>query len=184
MLIGYARVSTSEQDLENQQTALTAAGCEQVFAEKISGAHAQRPELRRFIDYLRAGDIAVVTRLDRLARNTRDLLDVAEELNTKGAGLRSLAEPWADTTSPAGKMLLTILAGIAEFERALITTRTAEGRAAAKRKGIRFGPKPKLSSEQIALARAAIENGQTVCETARALSIHRTTLHRALRAKP
>jgi DNA invertase Pin-like site-specific DNA recombinase len=167
--------------LDNQQAALAAAGCEQVFAEKVSGAHAQRPELKRLVDYIRAGDVIVVTRLDRLARNTRDLLDLAERLNDKRAGLRSLAEPWADTTSPAGKMLLIILAGIAEFERALIISRTAEGRTAALRRGVKFGPKFKLSTEQIALARAAIEGGQTVRETARALGIHTATLYRALK---
>lgn len=181
MKIGYARVSTVAQDLINQQAALAAAGCEQVFAEKVSGAHAQRPELQKLVDYIRPGDVIVVTRLDRLARNTRDLLDLAERLNDKRAGLRSLAEPWADTTSPTGKMLLTILTGIAEFERALIITRTAEGRAAARQRGVKFGPKYKLSTDQIALASAAIEGGQTVRETAHALGIHPATLYRALK---
>ena len=181
MKIGYARVSTVAQDLDNQQAALAAAGCEQVFAEKVSGAHAQRLELQKLVDYIRAGDVIVVTRLDKLARNTRDLLNLAERLNDKRAGLRSLAEPWADPTSPAGKMLLPILAGIAEFERALIVARTTEGREIAKRKGVKFGPKVKLSGEQIAFARAAVDGGQTVRQTARALSVHPATLYRAFK---
>ena len=101
-----------------------------------------------------------ITRLDRLARSTRDLLDIAERLDAAEAGLRSLAEPWADTTSPAGRMVLTIFAGIAEFERSLIHERTSSGRAAAKAKGVRFGRPPALSAEQIALARQLIEGGQ------------------------
>ena len=183
MLVGYARVSTSGQDLAKQQATLAAAGCEQIFSEKISGAYAQRPELCALIGYLRTGDVLVVTRLDRLARNTRDLLDVAEQINAKNAGLRSIAEPWADTTSPAGKMLLTILAGIAEFERALIVARTTEGREIAKRKGVKFGPKLKLSGEQIAFARTAVDGGQTVRQTAHALSVHPATLYRAFKSQ-
>ena len=181
MLVGYARVSTSGQDLAKQQATLAAAGCEQIFAEKISGAYVQRPELHALISYLRTGDVLVVARLDRLARNTRDLLDVAEQINAKNAGQRSIAEPWADTTSPAGKMLLTILAGIAEFERTLIVARTTEGREIAKRKGVKFGPKVKLSGEQIAFARAAVDGGQTVRQTAYALSVHPATLYRAFK---
>jgi DNA invertase Pin-like site-specific DNA recombinase len=120
-------------DLTNQRAELHAAGCTRIFAEKITGTHAKRPELARMLDHLRAGDVVTVTRLDRLARSTRDLLDIAEQLQAKGAGLRSLAEPWADTTTPAGRMVLTVFAGIAEFERSLIIDRTRNGREAAKR---------------------------------------------------
>ena len=102
-------VSTDDQDLRLQRAALTEAGCRRIFEEKQSGANRVRPELTRMLDQLRADDIVVVTRLDRLARSTRDLLDIAEKLNEAGAGLRSLAEPWADTTSPAGRMVLTVL---------------------------------------------------------------------------
>ena len=119
------------------------------------------------LDHLRPGDVLTVMRLDRLARSTTDLLQIAERLKNIGAGLRSLAEPWADTTSPAGRMVLTIFAGIADFERSLIDERTSAGRAAAKAKGVRFGPKPVLSPEQIAHARRLIEEGQSVSEVAR-----------------
>ena len=115
MLIGYARVSTDDQDLTLQRAALKEAGCRRLYEEKASGAKRDRPELARLLDQLREGDVVVVTRLDRLARSTRDLLDVAELLREADAGLRSLAEPWADTTSPAGRMVLTVFAGIAEF---------------------------------------------------------------------
>ena len=131
MLIGYARVSTDDQQLDLQRAALRAAGCQRLYEEKISGARRDRPELAHLLHHLREGDVVVATRLDRLARSTRDLLDIAETLNRAGAGLRSLAEPWADTTSPAGKMVLTVFAGIAEFEGALIAERTHTGRRAA-----------------------------------------------------
>ena len=121
-----------------------------------------------------------MTRLDRLARSTRDLLDIAEQIQAAGAGLRSLAEPWADTTSPAGRMVLTVFAGIAEFERSLIIDRTRSGRQAAKAKGVKFGPPPTLTPEQIAHARALVDQeGRTVKEAAALLGVHRSTLYRA-----
>ena len=178
--IGYARVSTQGQDLEQQRIALGQNGCQRIFEEKVSGAKRDRPELSRLLDHLRPGDVLTVTRLDRLARSTTDLLHIAERLKTIGAGLRSLAEPWADTTSPAGRMVLTIFAGIADFERSLIGERTSAGRVAAKAKGVRFGPKPVLTPEQIAHARRLIDEGQSVSEVARLLGVHRATLYRAL----
>jgi DNA invertase Pin-like site-specific DNA recombinase len=141
MLIGYARVSTDDQQLDLQRDALRATGCQRLYEEKISGTHRDRPELARLLQHLREGDVVVTTRLDRLARSTQDLLDIAETLNRAGAGLRSLAEPWADTTSPAGKMVLTVFAGIAEFERSLIAERTRSGRIAAQQKGGGVGSK-------------------------------------------
>jgi len=151
MLIGYARVSTDDQDLRLQRAALKEAGCKRTLEEKISGAKRDRPELVKMIEQLRDDDTVVVTRLDRLARSTRDLLDIAEKLKEAGAGLRSLAEPWADTTSHAGRMVLTVFAGIPEFERELIHHRTSSGRVAAKARGVRFGRPPKLTPDQIAL---------------------------------
>ncbi|MDX5555979.1 recombinase family protein [Escherichia coli] len=181
MLIGYARVSTGEQDLRQQRDELHAAGCTRIFAEKITGTHAKRPELVRMLDHLRPGDVVTVTRLDRLARSTRDLLDIAEQLQAKDAGLRSLAEPWADTTSPAGRMVLTIFGGIAEFERSLIVERTRNGREAAKRRGVRFGPPPTLTAAQLTHARDLIEREERpMKEVADLLGVHRTTLWRAL----
>ena len=184
MLIGYARVSTDDQTLDQQRVALKATGCKRIYEEKASGAKRDRPELARMLDHLRAGDVVTITRLDRLARSTRDLLDIAERLDAAEAGLRSLAEPWADTTSPAGRMVLTIFAGIAEFERSLIHERTSSGRAAAKAKGVRFGRPPALSAEQIALARQLVDGGQKPAEVARLLGVHRATLYRALDGNP
>src|SRR3954453_19385321 len=176
MLIGYARVSTEDQNLALQRSALKGVGCKRIYEEKVSGAKRSRPELDRMLDQLRAGDVIVVSRLDRLARSTRDLLDIAEQLKEVGAGLRSLHEPWADTTSPAGRMVLTVFAGIAEFERALIQERTSAGRTSARARGVRFGRPPKLAADQVALARRLIAEGTSVPEAARILKVHRTTL--------
>ena len=183
MLIGYARVSTDDQHLDAQRAALRAAGCHRLYEEKLSGARRDRPELARLLDHLREGDVVMATRLDRLARSTRDLLDLAESLNRAGAGLRSLAEPWADTTSPAGKMVLTVFAGIAEFERALIAERTRGGRLAAQEKGVRFGRPPALSAEQVALGQRLLAEGASVREAARILRCHHATLYRAIRTR-
>ena len=131
MKLGYARVSTEDQNLDGQCRRLSAAGCEKLFEEKLSGARRNRPRLEKLIEQLRKGDILVVTRLDRLARSTSELLRIAERLTEKSAGLQSLDEPWADTTSPSGRMVMTIFAGIAEFERTLIISRTSDGRLAA-----------------------------------------------------
>lgn len=151
MNIGYARVSTQGQDLAEQRLALADAGCNLVFEEKVSGAKKDRPELVKMLDHLRPGDVIMVTRLDRLARSTSNLLDIAERIKAAGADFRSLAEPWADTSSPAGKMILTVFAGIADFERSLILERTSSGRTAAKARGVRFGPPSSLTPEQVAL---------------------------------
>ena len=183
MLIGYARVSTDDQDLQLQRSDLHAAGCERLFEEKQSGARRDRPELRRLMEHLRAGDVLVVTRLDRLARSTRDLLDIAQQLTDADAGLRSLAEPWADTTSPAGRMVLTVFAGIAEFERELICQRTSSGREAAKKRGVKFGRPSKLSAEQINLGKRLIDEGRSVREVARVLNCHHATLYRNVKNK-
>ena len=142
MKLGYARVSTVDQNLDIQIAALKKAGCQRIFREKVSGAYRQRPELQRLLDQLRAGDTLVVWRLDRLARSTRDLLDITETIHGADASFQSISEPWADTTTNAGKMILTVFAGIAEFERGLIRERTGVGRAAAKAHGVRFGRPP------------------------------------------
>jgi DNA invertase Pin-like site-specific DNA recombinase len=182
MLIGYARVSTDDQDLRLQRAALKEAGCKRTFEEKISGAKRNRPQLAKMIEQLRDEDTVVVTRLDQLARSTRDLLDIAERLKEVGSGLRSLAEPWADTTSPAGRMVLTVFAGIAEFERELIHQRTSSGRMAAKARGVRLGRPPKLTAEQIALGKRLVSEGTSVREAAKLLKCHHATLYRALTA--
>lgn len=182
LLLGYARVSTDDQDLSNQHTELKKAGCSKLFAEKITGTKRDRPELVRMLDQLRTGDIVVITRLDRLARSTRDLLDIAERIHTVDARLRSLAEPWADTTTPAGRMVLTVFAGIAEFERSLIIDRTKKGREAAVARGVKFGPNPTLTLAQIEHARSLIDqDGRTVKEAAALLGVHRSTIYRAFK---
>lgn len=127
MLLGYARVSTDDQHLDQQRRALAEAGCRRLFEEKVSGARRDRPELARLLDQLRDDDVVVVTRLDRLARSTRDLLEIAEILREAGAGLRSLGEPWADTTSPAGRMVLTVFAGIADYAKSGMMRRIVAG---------------------------------------------------------
>ena len=182
MLLGYARVSTDDQNLALQRAELHAAGCLRLYEEKAPGAKRDRPELNRLLGQLRDDDVVVITRLDRLARSTRDLLDMAEQIQDAKAGLRSLAEPWADTTSPAGRMVLTVFAGIAEFERALIHQRTSAGRVAARQRGVRFGRTPKLGPEQLAFARRLVDEGCPVREVAGVLKCHRTTLYRALDA--
>lgn len=180
MLIGYARVSTGGQDLDQQRTALKAAGCERVFEEKVSGAKREREQLTLLLLTARSDDVVVVTRLDRLARSTRDLLELAETLQVAGIGLRSLSEPWADTTSLAGRMVLTIFAGIAEFERGLIVQRTREGRESAQLRGVKFGRPPALSLEQKEMAVRLIKEGQAARAVARLLGVHVATLYRVL----
>src|SRR5262249_11848859 len=127
MIVGYARVSTQDQDLRSQLEALKTAGVERVWREKISGAKTDRPELAKLMRSLNHGDVLLVTRLDRLARSTRDLLNVLDSVTEAGAAFKSLADAWADTTTPHGKLMITILGGLAEFERSLILARTGEG---------------------------------------------------------
>ena len=168
-------MATDDQDLRLQRTALKKFGCKRTSEEKVSCARRDRPELPRLIDQVRSDDLLVVTRLDRLARSTRDLLDIAEKLKEAGAGLRSLAEPWADTTSPAGRMVLTVFAGIAEFERELIHQRTSSGRVAAKARGCASVAHPS-SPDQIALGGRLVSEGTSVREAAKLLKCHHATL--------
>ena len=137
---GYARVSTDGQTLDAQVAELSAAGAAKVYREKVSGALSSRVQLSRALAALGEGDVLLVTRLDRLARSTRDLLNTLAAIAEKGAGFRSLRDTWADTTTPHGRLMLTVLAGLAEFERELIRARTGEGRKRAKARGVRFWP--------------------------------------------
>jgi len=178
MKIGYARVSTMEQNLDNQIQQLEAAGCESIFQEKVSGARKHRPELEKLLSQLRRGDTLVVCKLDRLARSTKHLMDIVPILQQKQATFCSLGEPWADTTSHAGKMIMTIFAGIAEFERDLIRERTGSGRDQAKTRGVKFGRPKKLSLEQRELALQLIEQGRSVQEVAKTFGVERTTIYR------
>jgi DNA invertase Pin-like site-specific DNA recombinase len=178
MLIGYARVSTKEQDLSGQLTELQAAGCEKVYSEKASGARGDRVELRKLLGRLQAGDTLLVTRLDRLARSTRDLLNVLDTVKQAGAGFRSIKDSWADTTTAHGTLMLTILGGLAEFERSLIKARTGEGRERAKTKGVRFGRPPALSAHQAREARRRFDAGEAVMDIARTYGVDRATIYR------
>ena len=180
MRLGYARVSTDDQTLDRQRERLQEAGCERLFEEKISGARRDRPQLARLLDQLRKDDVVVVTRLDRLARSTGNLLEIAAAIRAKDAGLRSLAEPWADTTSPAGRMVLTVFAGIAEFERELIRQRTDEGRQAARKRGVSFGRPSKLRPDQRELAARLLQEGRSVREVARTFNVHPATIYRCI----
>lgn len=183
MKVGYARVSTKEQALDIQLSRLAAASCELFFEEKISGAAKKRPQLEEMLGQLRKGDVVVVTKLDRLARSTAELLRIAEALNEKNAGLQSLDEPWADTTTPAGKMIMTVFGGIAEFERSLILTRTQEGRKAAQARGVAFGRPSKLRTDQKDVVRDLIKSGQSIAAVARTFNVHPATIYRCLDEK-
>lgn len=144
MNIGYARVSTGGQSLESQLEQLGNAACVKIYSEKVSGARTDRPELQRLLKGLEPGSVVIVTRLDRLARSTIDLLTIVEQIADRGCPFKSLADPWADSTTPTGRLLLTVLGGLAEFERELSKARTTEGRERAKRAGVKMGRKPLL----------------------------------------
>jgi DNA invertase Pin-like site-specific DNA recombinase len=176
--IGYARVSTLDQHLELQLRALKKAGCTKIWREKVSGMTRQRPELQRLLEQLRTGDTVVVWKLDRIARSTRHLLEIMDTIREAGARFRSLSEPWADTTTNAGKMMMTIFAGIAEFERELIQERTTAGRIAAQKRGVRFGRPHKLNSDQEKLARRLVSEGKGVPEIAHTFNVHPSTIYR------
>src|SRR5262245_37498700 len=181
---GYARVSTRDQDLAVQDAELRAAGCAKVFKEKASGAKTDRPELAKVISRLEPGDVLVVTRLDRLARSTRDLLNVLDELAKRGAGFRSLKDAWADTTTPHGKLMLTVLGGLAEFERELIRARTGEGRKRAQERGVRFGRPRKLTAHQRDEALQRLRQGETQADIARSYAVDAATISRLVAASP
>jgi DNA invertase Pin-like site-specific DNA recombinase len=177
-VIGYARVSTQDQDLTAQLEHLRAAGATKIFREKISGANADRPELAKLMKTLQPGDTLIVTRLDRLARSTRDLLNVLDTLSKARVGFKSLADAWADTTTAHGRLMLTVLGGLAEFERELIKARTGEGRRRAKAAGVRFGRPAKLSAFQQAEATKRKGNGEAYSIIARAYGISVSTVAR------
>jgi DNA invertase Pin-like site-specific DNA recombinase len=177
---GYARVSTDGQTLAAQDAALHAAGCAKVYAEKTSGAGSDRPQLAKLLRMLGEGDTLLVTRLDRLARSTRDLLNLLDGIAKAGATFKSLADTWADTTTPHGRLMLVVLGGLAEFERELIRARTGEGRARAKANGVHMGRPRKLTpyQRQEALERRA--SGEALVDIARTFNVSHTTISRLL----
>jgi DNA invertase Pin-like site-specific DNA recombinase len=175
---GYARVSTDGQTLAAQEAALHAVGCAKVYAEKVSGVVTDRKALARALSVLQEGDTLIVTRLDRLARSTRDLLNILDAISKKGAGFKSLADAWADTTTPHGRLMLTVLGGLAEFERELIRSRTGEGRARAKAKGVHMGRPWKLTPHQRQEVLARLDRGDTLTDIARTYGVAHTTIAR------
>ena len=176
--IGYARVSTDGQTLDAQQAALREVCCERVYAEKQSGTKTDRAALARAIAALADGDCLIVTKLDRLARSTRDLLNTLATISDKGATFRSLGDSWADTTTPHGRLMLTVLGGLAEFERHLILARTSEGRQRAQQRGVRFGRKPSLTPHQREEALARRAAGEALVDIARSYNVSHSTISR------
>jgi DNA invertase Pin-like site-specific DNA recombinase len=170
-MVGYARVSTQDQSLAGQLEALKAAGAGVVYREKVSGARADRPQLAKLMKALRKGDIVVVTKLDRLGRSTRELLDLIDRIGKAGASFRSLGDPLWDTGSAQGRLLSTLLAGIAEFERELIRERTGDGRKRAMANGVKFGRKRKLSEYQRAEAIKRRASGETLTSIAKSYGV-------------
>lgn len=148
MIFGYARVSTQEQNLDRQLDSLKASGAEEIIQEKITGTKADRPELNRLLDKLRKGDVILIADLTRLSRSTKDLFSLVEQIEKKGANIKSLKESWLDTTTPQGKLMFTFMAGISQFERDLISQRTREGLEAARARGKQGGRKSKLDANK------------------------------------
>jgi DNA invertase Pin-like site-specific DNA recombinase len=177
MIYGYARVSTDGQSEAAQVRQLRAAGAKKVFREVASGAKTDRPQLRRLLAETGPGDVVMVTRLDRLARSTRDLLNTLAAITGKKAGFRSLADAWADTTTAHGRLMLTVLGGLAEFERELIRARTGEGRARAKANGQSLGRPFKLTPHQRSEA-IRRDRGETLSDIARSYNVHPSTISR------
>jgi DNA invertase Pin-like site-specific DNA recombinase len=175
---GYARVSTDGQSLAAQDGVLHAAGCAKVFAEKRSGARGDRPELLKLLARLTAGDLLIVTRLDRLARSTRDLLNILDRITKAEASFKSLGDAWADTTTAHGRLMVTVLGGLAEFERELIMARTGEGRARAQARGVKFGRPSSLTTDQRREARQRLAEGATQADLARSYRVSQSTISR------
>ncbi len=177
MKFGYMRVSTIDQNLDRQEQQLRDAGCERMFFEKVTGTTRNRPELNRMLEFLRNGDIVVVTDLTRLSRSTKDLIEITELISQKGANLKSLKESWIDTTTAHGKMFFTVFAGIAQFERDLTSERTKEGILAAKKRG-KFPGRPSIEKEKLSYAFYLMEQGASITEAAEKSGISRMTIYR------
>jgi len=181
MLIGYARVSTQDQDVASQITVLKTFGCELIFQEKASGGRWDRPELHRLLDQLRKGDVVVVWKLDRLSRSLKDLLSLMEKIAQAEAGFRSLTEA-IDTTSPGGRMMMQIVGTFAEFEREMLRERTRSGLDAARKQGRIGGRRPKLKTCQQQEIMQLVNSGQkTAADAARLFNVHPATVSRLLR---
>ena len=180
MKIGYARVSTVDQNANSQCDALKAAGCKKIVADQVSGASAKRPKLDKLLSGLQAGDVLTVWRLDRLGRSLPHLIEVVHDLEAKGAHFRSLSEG-IDTTTAQGRLTFHLMGALAEFERSLIVERTQAGLKAARSRGVRVGRPPALTTAQIKHARKLIEAGERPSAVAGSLGVDRSTLYRALK---
>ncbi|GCE82596.1 recombinase family protein [Komagataeibacter diospyri] len=181
MLIGYARVSTDECTLDVQVWHLHDTGCEVIYEDSLLEDEKVRPALRRLLQEVEKGDIVTVYRLDRLARSTQHLLEIAECLRQKDVGLRSISEPWLDTTLPEGRIVMTVFAGIADFERALIRERTAIGRQNARQRGIHMGRPAKLGpAENVRIYEMVTRDGLSVAEVAERFNVHKATIYRII----
>src|SRR5271169_1784471 len=178
VIYGYGRVSTDGQSLASQEAELLAAGCAKVYQEKVSGARSDRAELAKVMKRLERDDLLILTRLDRLARSTRDLLNILHALAEKGAKFKSLHDAWCDTSTPQGELLVTVLAGFATFERHLIKARTDDGRKSAKARGVPFGRPRKLNQDQRKEALDRLAKGETLVDVARTFGVDATTIGR------
>jgi DNA invertase Pin-like site-specific DNA recombinase len=176
--LGYARVSTYGQTLDAQLAQLKAEGCGKIYREKASGAQADRRELQKLLKAIAPGDVVTVTRIDRLARSTFDLFAIVRRITEAGAQFRSLAEPWADTATSTGRLMIAVLGGLADVERDLIRTRTAEGRSRAKARGQHMGRPPALTPQQQKEARRRRAEGATLKELARSYNVGIATIAR------
>lgn len=181
MLLAYARVSTQEQNLYKQLDALNLAGCEKIYQEKFTGTKKERPELNRLLENLRIGDTVIVSDLTRLSRSTKDLFSLVELIASKGANIKSLKEQWLDTSTPTGKLMFTLIAGISEFERDLISQRTKEGLESARARG-RKGGRPTKEKSNVSLALKMYDDKKyTISEITRATGVSKSTLYRYIK---
>lgn len=183
MFFGYARVSTTDQDLALQWDALTAAGCERIFTDTMTGTSTERPGLSQALATLKAGDTLIVWKLDRLGRSLSHLVSLIADLGDRGVSFRSLSDP-IDTTSAGGRLVMHIMGALAEFERSLIVERTQAGLQAAKRRGRKLGRPGKLTAAQVTHARALLASGENGRTVARSFGVARSTLYEALKTLP
>lgn len=183
MKIGYARVSTQDQNLDRQRDLLRQDGCERIYEEKVSGARSDRPELERMLDALREGDVVVIAELSRLSRSVRDLFNIVGRIDGIGAQIKSLKEPWLDTTTPHGRLLFTFFSGISEFERELIRQRTLEGLKAARARG-HNGGHPVLDPKTVDLALKMYDSKTcSVAEITKATGVSKSALYAYIKAR-
>ena len=178
MLIGYCRASDSGKGLTSQEDQLLEAGCEKIFEEKLTGADRGRPQLDKLLREIAEGDTLIISSLDRLARSIHELLEIVQTLRERGAEIRSLGEPWADTTGATKELLLTVFKGLSDLERRLIRDRTGEGRMAAKERGVKFGRKHKLTDYQRGEVMRMLEEGASIRGIARHFNVGVATIDR------